>query len=228
MTTDQETNVLDVVEAELLDRQQAADREFQRTAERLASGEKPKAADVEKALTASGRDVADLRREVERLQHRAALKRRIAEADLAEREMQKMTAKIGAATKRLKDFESKVQDEIRPLASELQRLQNVVVAAGSCKQELFADARQDRTTQERLAAVERRQAEIRLEFSALDSQRGRVLQNIDNARADDNVTAEAGARARLAAIDSRTAELQRLAEEAAADGDRIFNEAVEV
>ncbi len=224
-------DALRAVEAELQARREAAEASFRELAQRLANGEKVKAGDVEKVLTASGRDLAGLRAEVERFKHRATLKARIAEAEAAEAELPRLQVKIDAAKAKLKVLEEKIASELAPLEAERLRLQDRIVAAGSARSELFADAKRDPATAERLRDIRRRQNAADLQRQPLQDTRERITLNIKNAadevkRGSRNAQADLeNAQARLRDVDRRIGELDATLAELAEAGNTLFDQA---
>jgi chromosome segregation ATPase len=103
----------------------------------IATGAEPDHAEVERLLDTTGKSLDDLRRDMERFQHRMELKARVASLPDLDREFAKVQQQIAAAEQLLTDAERRHDETTGPLYSRLREIKDAQSDASRATQELF-------------------------------------------------------------------------------------------
>lgn len=103
----------------------------------IASGEEPNPAEVERLLTNAGKSVDDLRHDVERYQHRMALKAMINSLPRLEAERREIDTQIAAADRVLEAAEMQHDESTGPLYASRRELDLAISDASRASTELM-------------------------------------------------------------------------------------------
>lgn len=103
----------------------------------VATGDEPDADDVERTLAAAGKTLDDLRQDVERYQHRLALKAMVASMPKLEAEQQELRRQVAKADDALADAEQRHNEVTAPLYAQLDQLKAALSDAEAGKRELY-------------------------------------------------------------------------------------------
>jgi hypothetical protein len=103
----------------------------------IATGEEPNAVDVESLLATAGKSVDDLRRDVERYQHRLALKSMVNSLPRLEAERREIDSQIVAAGRVLEAAEKQHDDTTAPLFAARRELDLAISEASRASADLL-------------------------------------------------------------------------------------------
>jgi chromosome segregation ATPase len=103
----------------------------------IATGEEPEPVEVEQVLNAADKSVDDLRHDVDRYEHRMALKALVASMPKLEAEQQELRRQVAKADDALADAEQHHNEVTAPLYSRLERISMTLSEAEDAKRELY-------------------------------------------------------------------------------------------
>lgn len=104
----------------------------------IASGSEPSPTEIEQLLTETQKSVDDLRRDVEKLQHRSKLKASVASIPEYEAERRAIEDQIAAADKKLAEAESHHDETVRPLHLRRREIDQSISDGEAARRELVA------------------------------------------------------------------------------------------
>ncbi|HAN97030.1 MAG TPA: hypothetical protein DCQ98_06160 [Planctomycetaceae bacterium] len=104
----------------------------------IASGSEPSPTEIEQLLTETQKSVDDLRRDVEKQQHRAKLKASVASIPGFEAERAAIDAQIAAADKKLAESESQHEETVHPLHLRRREVDQAISDGEAARRELVS------------------------------------------------------------------------------------------